>query len=206
MYLIGLINPPDAELKINNNKAEVDNDGAFIAYTDIVLFKDNDTTKGKFIFDIFTSENTERIEKIYSVLPKAVTSRLDTLEVDKSWTVKPSVDRAIQTGEYVEVEVKASPGANAFFTIKDYKEKFKLTENKIIDTYYWADAIFGEGFKGINDTIEGIYRGGFRLNKNLNKSEIKITLEKKPYKTVKIIPAGKISAMETTVPKIVEVR
>ncbi|MGE5859511.1 MAG: N-acetylmuramoyl-L-alanine amidase [Ignavibacteria bacterium] len=206
VYLIGLITPADAELKINNSKAVVDNDGAFIDYTDVILFKENDTTKGKFIFEITTAENSRRIEKVYNVIPKAETSRSDTLEVDKSWPIKPSADRIMQPGEYIDVEIKASPEADAFFTIEGSREKYPLTENKIIDTYYWADAIFGEGFKGINDTISGIYRGSFKLNSGLKDVKLKITLEKKPYKKITVVPNGKISAMENTVPKIVEIK
>jgi N-acetylmuramoyl-L-alanine amidase len=204
-YILGILSSSDAKLKVNNTQAVVDEDGAFIVYTDIILFEENDSTKGKFIFEIITPENENRIEKVYNVKRKAKTSSPDTLEIDKSWQIKPTLDQTLQIGEYVEVEIKASPGATAFFTIEGSREKYPLSENKIIDRYYWGDAIFGEGFKGINDTIAGIYRGGFRLNKTLKDAELKITLEKKPHKRINIIPRGKISTMDNTIPKIVEI-
>jgi len=205
-YVLGMLSYADAKLKVNNTQALVDEDGAFIVYTDIILFEENDSTKGKFIFQITTPKNDERIEKVYNVKLKAVTSSPDTLEIDKAWPVKPSSGRTMQIGEYLQVEIKASPGANAFFTVEGSKEKYPLPESKIIDTYYWADAIFGEGFKGINDTIAGIYKGGFRLINKLKDARLKITVEKKPHKSISIIPNGKISTIETIIPKIVEVK
>jgi len=137
-------------------------------------------------------------------LPK--TNSKTTLEIDNSWGVFPSINLIVQLGDYVEVEVKATPGADANFIIEGMKEKFPMRETKIVNKYYWGDAVFGQGFKGLNDTVAGIYKGGIRLNKELKNALLKVNIVHKTLGTISATAPGKISVMNNSIPEVVSIK
>ncbi len=205
-YLIGMVKPAGAKLSVNGMNAKVDDDGAFIAFANVDLFSKDTKIKGRFIFDITTPFGKKKIEKIFNVIPLTKTSPSDTLVVDSTWNIDPSVDKALQIGDYLPVEIKATPNSNVSFKVSGIDKIFPMSETKNINNYIWGDAVFGEGFKGIHDTVKGIYKGGFFLTKQLKNDSIKfIVTNKKLGEIIKWAP-GKISTMEPSVPLIIQTK
>ena len=204
-YINGVVSPPNSNLTINGTEAEVDKDGAFIAFAKINLFIDNGKTKGKFVFNITSSSGNKKIERIFSVNPIVETSSADTLIIDSLWTIKPAVNTSLEIGDYLPVELKASPNSQVYFNITGYNRNFPMVESRQINTYFWGDAVFGEGFKGLHDTVGGVYKGGLYITKSLNNAEIKISVIKNGDTLTTTAP-GKISTMNNATPVIVKTR
>ncbi len=203
-FLIGTISPAGASLKINGAKAQVDDDGAFVCYADIALFERNDSTKGKFLFNISTASGSKEIEKVYSVKPLPQTSPSTKLVVDETWPVQPSVDLLLKPHSPVKVEVKATPGSKAYFNVSGIKRDFPMPKKEIVNRYIWGDAVFGEGFKGINDTVKGIYAGSFYLPEGLKNAEVTVTVVNKKLGKKSVKASGKITSLDGQIPLVIK--
>jgi len=145
-YIFGNVNLSNAKLKINEVVAQIDDDGAFIAFTPIIKMNEN---QGKFVFEFSINGTKKIIEKIYNIkiLPK--TSPEDSLIIDDDWESIPSQNISLQKGDLVKVEIKATPNANVSFSISGINKNFPMVESEQINYYLHSDAVFGDGFTGI---------------------------------------------------------
>jgi N-acetylmuramoyl-L-alanine amidase len=205
-YLLGNINTQNAKLRVNNIQAQIDADGAFLVFSPIILFEENGIEKGKFIFDVISNGQKHSIERVYNIQKRIETTSKDVLEIDKRWNNTPSQNLTIAINEIVSVEVKATPELNLHYSIEGISGIFPLYETKRVNKYLRQDAIFGEGFKGINDTIYGIYRGSFRVTNSLSNSVVKVEGKSKNGGTISYQLNGKISTLSEKLPLVVETK
>jgi N-acetylmuramoyl-L-alanine amidase len=205
-FFIGTITPAKASLKINNQPAQVSSDGAFIGLSNVILFYKGNKTYGKFVFDITSSSGKKEIEKIFNFKKPLETSPKDTLLIDESWQVLPAENQSLAPGSFVKVEIKATPGLKAHFNIMGIKQDIPMAETQIVNNYYWSNAIFGNGFNGLNDTVKGIYWGEFRVQPAMKNAKVIISLSSDSLGTIKQIAPGRISSYENIFPEIVQTK
>ena len=205
-YFIGTVSPPKSKLKINDSKAQVSRDGAFICMAKIILFKKDGVTKGKFIFDISHSKHKKQIVKIYDIKEPLRTSPEDTLVLDKSFQIMPEVDKSLIPGSTIKIEFKGTPGMKAYFRVEGINENFPMIETRIVHDYNWQNAVFGRGFTNSNDTIKGIYWGNFTIIPGLKDAQINIYLKKSSDDSIFVPAPGRISAFNTTIPEIIQTK
>lgn len=202
VFLIGNIAAKNASLKINNIRAKIDEDGAFICYCPVILFEENGITKGKFIFEISTDRQDYTLEKIYKVkMPPRELSE-EKLDIDSSFTLLPYEDILVQEGDYITVKARASRGAELSFEIEGISNSFPMVETVDIRNYHFGDSMFGDGFHGISDTVNGVYKGVAFIERQLKDAKITIKAKLNGSQAVSLYPKGKVSTMNPDVPLI----
>ncbi len=203
-YLIGSVNCNLTSLQVNNTAAEIDKDGAFVAYAPLILFNKNGVQKGKFIFEMNCDGNSSIITKEYDIKYPHHRFSNTKLEFDTTWESTQTEDIKIQKGEYLNLEVRVTPNSLVSCSIENVDGEFQMTETKIINNYIWGDAVFGDGFCGINDTINGVYRCSILLNQPLNNSKITFTAKSLNNEKVVFTQKGKVSVIDLKTPIIVK--
>ena len=118
IFILGQINIQNAILKVNNTDANIDDDGAFISYSPVILFEENGITKGKFIFEATVGSKTLTSEKIYNIKQTFRELLSDTLEIDLDYPISPGQNISLKVGDILEVELRASPGSQITFSIE----------------------------------------------------------------------------------------
>ncbi len=209
-YIFGNVNLLNAKLKINGVEAQIDDDGAFIAFTPIIKMNEN---QGKFVFELSINGTKKIIEKIYNIKIPPETSPEDSLIIDNDWESIPSQNISLQKGDLLQVEIKATPNANVSFSISGINKNFPMVESEQINYYLHADAIFGDGFIGIwesipsgKDTIKGIYHGALKIHKDLDNADISVTVSKKNLGTIKKKLSRKITILNDEIPLVVQTK
>jgi len=202
IFILGQINIQNATLKVNNVDANIDEDGAFISYSPIILFEENGVTKGKFIFEATTGSQTFSTEIIYNVNLLSRDLSADTLEFDSDYPVSPHEDISLKAGDVLEVELRASPGSEITFSIDGMSGSYPMVETTVKKKYILGDAIFGDGFKGIDREVNGIYRGTIRISKELKDAGIKFTAKKTGFPDKEKLAGGKITTLDSSVPLV----
>ncbi|MDP2303515.1 MAG: N-acetylmuramoyl-L-alanine amidase [Ignavibacteria bacterium] len=205
-YLLGNINVQNALLRVNNIETQIDPDGAFLVYTDPLLFEENGIEKGKFIFEVTFNGQKQTIEKVYNIHKRIETTPIDVLDIDKRWDNSPSQNLTVEVNETVTIEVKSAPELDLYYRVEGFVENFPLYETKIVNKYLRQDAIFGEGFSGINDTVYGIYRGSFIVTKQINNATITVEGKNKNGGRVAYQLPGKISTLSESLPLVVKTK
>ncbi|MGE5353080.1 MAG: N-acetylmuramoyl-L-alanine amidase [Acidobacteriota bacterium] len=208
-YFTGVVSPANSRVTVNGTGASVDEDGAFLAYAPIILLNQKDSSgfnKGKIEVKITSGKDLKVISRIYTVKLPLRTSSGDSLSVDTEWANTPSDSLWIEKGENVNVQVKATPGCKAYFTVEGGEEKFPMEETRFVNSYYWGEAVFGSGLETKGDTIKGIYEGHFSADRTLNDAKIKVTLVHPGLGTLNWSPSGTVSTLNSAMHPIVEVK
>jgi len=206
VFLLGQIDKQNAQLKINDVEANIDADGAFLCYCPVVLFEDAGMTKGKFVFEVISNNKTVEVEKIYKVKLPPPQLPESELTIDKNWRISPNEDLSIRFNDLIEVEARATPGSKLSFSIDGLTGTFPMVETVIEQKYLLGDAIFGDGFKGVDNRIDGIYRGAVRINKELKNAKIIITAEKNGFPSVKAAAKGTITTLNDNIPLVIQTK
>lgn len=202
--ILGNTSNPLVPIFINNEKISVDKNSGFIHYTrgiipeltDSVYLSDKNYIEGHII--ISTGQNSEDSIHFPVRLSKPLrTLKEDSIRVDKNFSIEPSEDQVLMSGEILEIKIKATPNCKASFSIEGEKERYSLTETFMTNQYYLGEAVFGRGFKLSRDTIRGIYEGHLIIpEKDWNNKNIFIHLEhpklgKKDFKLISKVTISK---------------
>ncbi|MBM4176158.1 MAG: hypothetical protein FJ213_08295 [Ignavibacteria bacterium] len=214
-YLLGTITPEKAQLFINGDQVQVEEDGAFVHYTQviyepndlIILLPDSSTQQVNSYVEIKLISNgitTEYKHYLRANLPLASTSS-EVLMVDASFQNLPNVNQKLMTNDIVEVKIKATPGCTASFSVSGKKEKFPMTETFMSNDYYLGGAIFGSGFVLSYDTVRGIYEGHLILpNEEWEDKTIVVHLSHETLGSLDFSLPGKISINKSQHYNVVE--
>jgi N-acetylmuramoyl-L-alanine amidase len=208
-YFMGIVSPSNARVTVNGNVASVDKDGAFLVYAPIVLLNEKDKpgfAKGKIEINISSGKDFKNIVRLYRVKLPPATSRQDSLTVDMEWPSTPSDTLLVQEGESINVQLKATPGCKASFTVDGIAGEFPMEESNFVNSYYWGEAVFGGGLESKGDTIGGIYSGHFIADGGLNKAKITVTLLHPKLGKIRWSPASTVSSISKYMHPIVEVK
>ncbi len=208
LFLFGTVSPKEAKLKVNGVEAEVDADGAFLVYAPVIVTDEKDGVyfRGKFVFKITSEEREKEVERFVWVRLPSKTSPVDYLGFDNSWRFQPNQNIELQTGENVDVEFKATPGCKGFFNVEGINKDFPLVETSIVNSYDWAEAIFGSGFSSKGNTIEGIYKGHFFVNQKLSNAKITVTLIHPKFGRIKQTASGSVSTIDNQMHRVVQIK
>lgn len=205
-YLLGNINQKDVKLKVNGIDATIDSDGAFLVYAPIILFNENNVEKGKFIFDIESKTENIKVEKVFNINPRIKTTDFNNSSIDNEWKNKPFGENLVQVGEFIDVEIKAAPGAKLFYKLSGVNTTFPLYEDSIVTDYLRPDAIFGDGFKGEKYVVNGIYKGSFKVYSALQNSIITVSGTLQNGKKFEQNLDARISTISQNLPQIIKTR
>lgn len=184
--ILGRVDKNIESLYINYEKVNVDQDGSFLHYTKVIYPEINDSlylSSEKFVQGYFEIELISNNSIDTFLLPVNLNKPLRTLpedeiRIDENFTIEPSEDLLIKSGEILEIKFKATPNCKGYFLIDGEKEKYPLTETYIVNQFYLGEAVFGKGFKLSKDTIKGIYVGHLIVpDKPWVDKKIKIILE-----------------------------
>lgn len=206
VFILGQIDKQNAKLKINDVEANIEADGAFLCYCPIILFEDAGVTKGKFVFEISSNNKTTEVEKIYKVKLPPPQLPEDELAIDKNWKILPNEDLSVKLNDLIEVEARATPASKLSFSIDGLPGTFPMVETSIEQKYLIGDAIFGDGFKGVDNKIDGIYKGVVRVTKELKDAKIVITAEKKGFSPLKVSAKGTITTLDNNIPLVIQTK
>lgn len=209
LYLFGMLYPKDAQLSVNGVKASVDEDGAFMVYSPVIVLDEkngNGDFKGKFVCKITTNETQKEIERFVWLKPPHQTYPLDFLGIDKSWIFKPNQDITLQPGEQLNVEFKATPGCTGFFTVDGIDHQFPIVETEFINSFNWADAVFGEGYSSKGNEIKGIYKGHCFINRKLQNAKVSVNLTHPQFGKLKETALGTVSTIDNDIHRVVKVK
>jgi N-acetylmuramoyl-L-alanine amidase len=201
IYLIGTIPYENAELTVNDAEALIDSDGAFIAYAE-PRFRDG---KVAFDFEIARAGETAVVPILYEFIPAPATLPDAPLRFDDARKTTPLYDQTVRVGETVRVEVKATPGARATFTVEGVEGEFPMVETTERINYLYGDAVFGAGFTGMDEEIGGVYQGAARILEPLDSARVSVRLEKNGERIDTTLEAT-ISTLDSRVPRIVRTK
>ncbi|MCU7490417.1 MAG: hypothetical protein HF300_02090 [Ignavibacteria bacterium] len=208
-YFTGIVTPANSRVTVNGAAASVDEDGAFLVYAPIVLLNQKDSSgfnKGKIEVKITSGKDSKIINRTYTVKLPFRTSGEDSLSVDTEWTNTPSDTLWIGKGENVNVRIKATPNCKAYFTVGEGQEKFPMEETRFVNSYYWGEAVFGDGLETKGDTIKGVYEGHFSADRTLSNAKITVTLVHPKLGTLNWSPSGTVSTLNSAMHPIVEIK
>lgn len=209
LYLFGIVNPDNAQLTVNGVKATVDDDGAFMVYSPVIVMDEKNEyghNKGKFVFKITSDEGQKEIEKFVWLKMPLQSYPTDFIGIDKNWTFKPGEDVTLQIGELLNVEFKGTPGCSGYFTIEGIDDKFPLVESDYINSFQIGNAVFGEGFSSKGNLIKGIYKGHCFINRKLENSRVTITLTHPEFGRLRESAPGSVSTLENNIHRVVKVK
>ncbi len=200
IFILGNINLQNASLKVNNTDAIIEEDGAFISYSPVILFEENGSAKGKFVFEASVDNKSYTLEKIYKVKIQYPDLSPDSLTLDFDYPISPSKNISLQIGDMIDLELRASPRSLVSYSIDGLNETFPMLESSLKKDYILGDAIFGDGFKGLNRELSGIYRSSIRITKPLKDAQITFTLQKSGFPEIKKTASGKITTFDSSLP------
>lgn len=200
VFLLGQITGKNATLSVNNVNASIDGDGAFLVYTQPIISEDNKFAVFNFKYKVDGKEYSE--ERKFPVSFN-YQREFKGLEIDTCWSIQPDVNISKKEGELINLEIRTLPNAKVSASISGIKQTIPLSETYEVIKYIVGDAIFGDGFSGLNDTIKGIYRGAFYLPDGLSNASVVFTVEK-DGKVISRESPGKISTLNNLIPTVVK--
>lgn len=209
LYVLGTISPKNSKVTINGAEARVDEDGAFLSYAPVIVLDEKDTlgnNKAKFNIRIISGTHQQEIDKYIWVKLPPQTSPDNRLVVDSEWGINPSNNLILPLGEIVPIELKATPGCTGYFTIGNLSHRYPLTETVFTNSFYWGEAVFGDGFRKTGDQIRGIYKGNFIINKELEKEPINVYLDHPQLGTLRYSGFGTISSLNKNESRVIQTR
>lgn len=207
--ILGNVSDPNIPLFINNEKIVFEKNGGFIHYTSAIIpeitdslyLSDKNYIEG-FVIISTGQENGDSIHLPVRLSKPLRTLPEDSISVDKNFSIEPSEDQFLLSGEILEIKIKATPNCKASFSIEGEKEKYPLTETFMTNQFYLGEAVFGSGFKLSEDTIRGIYEGHLIIpDKDWKNKNIFIHLEhqklgKKDFKLTSKVSINKINQLK----------
>ncbi|MGE5399225.1 MAG: N-acetylmuramoyl-L-alanine amidase family protein [Ignavibacteriales bacterium] len=208
-YIYGTLTPAGSQLKVNGTPTLVDADGAFLAYAPLTILDEKNSqgaNKARFVFSISGKNGQKEIEKIFWVKLPDKSSHIDHLYIDRNFQQEPSEDLTLQMGEAIEVEVKGTPGCKAYFNVGGIEGNIPMEETSRINSYYWGQDVFGDGYTTKGDTLYGIYKGHFILNQRLNNAKLTVTLAHASLGEIRDTLTGTVTTLNDQYHQIVSIK
>lgn len=199
-FIFGNVSPVDVDFMINGETTRIYPNGSFLAYVPVDV--------GNFSFTCQAAANGDTTIAVRNVyIPYYLkTSSPDLLVIDTSY-VFPKEDWELQPGDVFKVAVKGTPGYNASFSIEGLAENLPMHEISSKRSYYWGEAIFGQGISSKMSGVKGIYTGSYMIksgDRAINR-KILFQLTDKAGNVVKSFAPGKLNIDNAVLPRIAEI-
>ena len=121
MYLLGNVQPPSAQFKINGEAVVLYKNGAFLAYQPVAA--------GTFTFHCEASWSGQSVSlnrRIQAAKPLSASST-DAMVLEEDFLM-PKKDAELRTGDWLNVQVKTAAGLKGFFKIKGIGREVPFVE------------------------------------------------------------------------------
>jgi len=198
-FVFGNVSPVEVDLSVNNISTEVYPNGAFLAFVPV--------EPGNFSFTLqaIASNDTARMVRNVNIPHYLKTSSTDHLVIDTSY-VFPKEDWELQPGEVFRVAFKGSPNCKATFSIEGLIEDIPMAEILARRSFYWGEAIFGQGTNSQMTEVKGIYTGAYFIKNQdqANARNVRFKLKDQNGNVTQIVAPGKFNIENSATPKIGE--
>lgn len=198
-FVFGNLSPVEVDFSVNNIPTKLYPNGAFLAFVPVA--------PGNFSFICQATANGDTARLVRNVyIPHYLkTSTAEYLVIDTSY-VFPEVDWELQPGEVFKVAFKGTPNCEATFSIDGLAADFPMAEIPPRKSFYWGEAIFGEGTNSQMADVKGIYTGAYIIQ-NWNpaaNAKVRFKLRDKIGNVVETVAPGKLNIDNSAIPNIAE--
>lgn len=167
IYLLGTVNPLPDSIIFNDTKAMLLDNGAYLVYTQLNLFGEriiNRPDTAQIDISIWKDNQRQNERVVFPVFIQHNNFSNSNIEIDSSWNIKPSGNYLIKENSFIDVELRATPGSNAYVMFNNDTTKYTFTECSFENDYYWGEAVFGDGMIVKNHTpLTGIYKRSLQV-------------------------------------------
>ena len=196
-FIFGNVSPADAEFEINNKRVKLYSNGAFLAFLPV--------KPGSFTFQcraVVQSDTTRLVRNVYIPYYLETSSR-DSMVIDTSY-VFPVEDWELQPGDVFKVAMKGTPGCKATFSIEGLAEDLPMAEIPPKRSFYWGEAVFGQGTNSQMPDVKGIYTGAYIIQSWdwAEGRQIFFKIFNENGDTVFATAAGKMAVDNSAIPRI----
>jgi len=198
-FIFGNVTPVEVDFLVNNVPTKVYPNGAFLAYVPV--------EPGNFTFvcqAVANGDTTKVIRNVY--IPYYLkTSPRNSFAIDTSY-VFPEENWELQPGDVFKVAVKGTPGCKASFLIEGLVHDLPMAEIPPKKSFYWGEAVFGQGTNSQMPDVKGIYTGAYIIQTWdwASNREVRFKLKDNAGNVVETVAAGKLSIDNSSIPKIAE--
>jgi len=158
-FILGSV-PPGALLTINGHDVAVHESGGFIAFLPV--------RPGRFEFELIAAygrKGNVTLEKL--IVPVIVPKPLKTLPCDSLSIIDKNRfngDLSLTDGDMLSLEIQATPGCEAYFSIPGYVDSVPMAEMPPRVQPYWGESVFGVGGVPESLKIAGYYAGFLNID------------------------------------------
>lgn len=198
-FVFGNVSPVEVDFSVNNLSTKVYPNGAFLAFVPV--------EPGNFSFvcqAILNSDTTSMVRNV-NIPHFLKTSSQDFLVIDTSY-IFPRADWELPPGEVFRVAFKGTPNCKATFSIEGLVENFPMTEIPARKSFYWGEAIFGQGTNSQMADVKGIYTGAYIIQNQdqATAREVRFKLKGDWGIVAETVAPGKFKIDNSVIPKIAE--
>lgn len=198
-FVFGNVSPVEVELSVNQILTKVYPNGAFLAFVPV--------EPGNFSFDFRAVANGDTAWSVQNVyIPNYLkTSSTGYPVIDTSY-VFPGADWELPPGEVFRVAFKGTPNCKATFSIEGLVEDFPMAEIPARKSFYWGEAIFGQGTNSQMADVKGIYTGAYIIQNQdqATAREVRFKLKGDWGIVAETVAPGKFKIDNSVIPKIAE--
>lgn len=158
-FIFGSV-PTGAVLTINGHDVAVHKDGGFIAFLPI--------QPGLFNFELtaaYGEKDNIKVDRL--TVPVNVPRPLKSLSYDKLRIMDKNNfagNMSLANGDMLTVEILATPGCDAYFSIPGYADSVPMAEMPPRIQSYWGESVFGTGAVPESLKIRGYYAGFLNID------------------------------------------
>lgn len=188
VFVLGQIEPPGAELRINATPVPVYPNGAFLAMLPL------DSLQVTFKFQVISAADTLRQSLPLQVAPALISFPRQSLAYDPNF-IFPQDQLSLRPGDLLQVAVKATPGCRAQFWIDDVTDPVPMDEVPASRRYFWQDSPIDGATPVKYRGVAGVYSGTYRIKANnfCENQSVKIRLIQNLQDTLELFAPGSLS-------------
>jgi len=188
VFVLGQIEPPEAELRINASPVPVYPNGAFLAMLPL------DSSQVTFNFQVILGADTLQQHLPLQVAPALISFPTNSLAYDPDF-IFPRDPLSLRPGDLLQVAVKATPGCRAQFWIDGVTGPNGMDELPASRRYFWQDAPISDASPVKYRGVTGVYSGTYRIKANnfCENQPVKIRLIQNLQDTLEFFAPGTLS-------------
>ena len=198
-FIFGNVTPVEVDFSVNNVPTKVYPNGAFLAFVPV------EPGNFSFVCQAIANGDTARVVRNVYIPYYLKTSTQDSLVVDTSY-IFPAEDWELQPGDVFKVAVKGTPGCRATFSIEGLVNDLPMAEIPPKKSFYWGEAVFGQGTNSQMPDVRGIYNGAYIIQ-NWDRAidrQIRFQLKDKAGNIIETIAPGRLNIDVSAIPRIAE--
>lgn len=196
-FIFGNVSPVKVDFTVNNTPVKLYPNGAFLAFVPV------EPGNFSFVCQAIANGDTARLTRNVYIPYYLKTSPPDSLLIDTSY-VFPQENWQLQSGDVFKVAMKGTPDCMATFTIEGLVQNLPMAEVTPKKSFYWGEAVFGQGTNSQMPDVRGIYTGAYIIQTwdwAVNR-EIRFRLRDNAGNVVETVAPGRLSIDKSVIPRI----